>query len=291
MTFEHLSPRSRVVAGQGVSERVAYLRELPYIPIEPMDQVEKWLHEAVVTHVAWPLKPISFLLAPNGMGARSMVGRLVSAFPACPANDQRIAGRSIVVAHIPSKGSLREIGAEVCEFTGAPHHHIGGSSPDTTGWLKLLDRIGTRMLILKDMQALSCLSKSHQGPVLNLVRTATSRYGMQVALIGPPELRPIVMNDSQLADRTQLIEVMPFKASDPALTRFLEAFQHWCPLRRTSDLCDDHGLRKALVRRTGGTARNMLDVLTRLGAFAIYSAEERITYELWRDYFSRAEYA
>ena len=159
MTYDHLSPRSRVVAGQGVAERIAYLNDLPYFPVKPLDQVETWLKDAISAHVGRPLKPITFLLTPSGMGTGTMINR-----------------------------------------------------------------------------------------------------------------------------------VQPFKASDSALTSFLEAFLKWCPLRHTSDLCDDHSLRKVLVRRTNGTTRNMLDVLTRLGAFAIYSAEERITYDLWRDYFSRAEY-
>lgn len=291
MTYEHLSPRSQVVAGQGVAERVEYLIELPYFPVKPLDQVETWLRDAISTHVDRPLKPITFLLAPNGMGASWMIDRVAEAFPAYLQQDQRISCHPAVVAHIPSNGSMREIGAEVCQFVGAPKHHIGGPGPHATGWLNLLGQIGTRMLLLKDMQSLSSLPKSRQGPVLNMIRNATSRYGLQVALVGPPELHPLVMNDPQLADRAQLIEIQPFKASDPALTVFLDAFQRWCPLRRTSDLCDDQSLRKALIRRTGGTTRNMLDVLTRLGAYAIYSAEERITYRVWREYFSRAEYA
>lgn len=220
-----------------------------------------------------------------------MIDRVAEAFPAYLQKDQRISCHPAVVAHFPSNGNMREIGAEVCQFVGAPNHHIGGTGPNATGWLSLLNHIGTRMLLIKDMQSLSNLPKSRQGPVLNMIRNATSRYGLQMTPVGPPELHPLVMNDSQLADRTQLIEIQPFKASDASLTVFLEAFQRWCPLRRTSDLCDDQSLRKALVRRTGGTTRNMLDVLTRLGAYAIYSAEERITYRVWRDYFSRAGYA
>ena len=290
MTYDHLSPRSRVVAGQGVAERIAYLNDLPYFPVKPLDQVENWLKDAISAHVGRPLKPITFLLTPSGMGAGTMINRVQAAFPASPQQDQRIHCYPAVVAHVPATASINEIGAEVCDFVGAPSHCIGGTSPNSTGWLKLLDQIGTRMLILKDMHALSCLSKTDRGRLLNFIRHATSRYELQVTLVGPPDLHPLVMNDPQLADRAQLIEVQPFKASDQALTSFLEAFLMWVPLRYTSDVCDDHSLRKLLVRRTNGTTRNMLDVLTRLGAFAIYSAEERITYDLWRDYFSRAEY-
>ena len=265
MTFEHLSPRSRVVAAQGVAERIEYLRQMPYFPIKPLDQVETWLCETISASIQRPLKPITFLLAPNGMGSSSMIDRVAAAYPASLRHDQRIACHPVVVAHIPPKGSVREIGAEVCRFIGAPEHYIGGPAPTATGWLNLLNQVGTRMLFLKDMHALHCLTKSHQGPILNMIRNATSRYGLQVGLVGPPELRPLVMTDQQLADRTQLVEIQPFKASDPALTSFLEDFLLWCPLRRTSDLCDDQGLRKALVRRTSGTTRNMLDVLIRLG--------------------------
>ena len=40
MVYEHLSPCSQVVAGQGITQRLEYLRELPYLPIKPLDQVE-----------------------------------------------------------------------------------------------------------------------------------------------------------------------------------------------------------------------------------------------------------
>ncbi len=74
------------------------------------------------------------------------------------------------------------------------------------------------------------------------------------------------------------------------MTAFLEAFQRWCPLQRSSDLCDDQSLRKALVRRTGGITRNMMDVLVRLTAYAIMNGDERITWDIWREYFAQAEY-
>ena len=290
MTYEHLSSRTQVVAGQGIPERIEYLRQPPLLHIQSLEQVETWLREAIFGYVERPFKPVTFLLAPSGMGSSRMIRRVVEAFPPNNEKDQRIAHHPAVLAHIPATGRLREIGAEVCSIVGAPAHYIRGPAPGATHWLKLLNQIGTRILFLDDIQALSCLSKSHQAPVLNMIRHATSRYGLQLVLVGPPDLRPVIMNDAQLADRTQLVEIQPFMASDPALTDFLEAFLDWCPLQRTSDLCDDLSLRRTLVRRTGGTTRNLLDVLTRLAAFAIYSAEERITYNLWREYFAQAEY-
>lgn len=236
MNFDHLSPRARIVAAQGVAERLAYLRTTPILPIQPLSIIEGWLRGEITAAPQSPTKPVSVLLSPHGMGVSEMIRRVCEASPPQPSTDPRIMGAPVVCAHLPPSGSLNEIGREVCGLIGAPLHAIGGKSPNAIGWLDLLRRTGTRMLILDDMQALNVLPKTQQGPLLNLVRTAVSRYDLQVVLIGSPKLRPLLMADEQLSERTQLIEVQPFKAGDPALTAFLEAFTRWCPLQRDSDL-------------------------------------------------------
>lgn len=134
------------------------------------------------------------------------------------------------------------------------------------------------------------MSQSRRGCALSFIRTAISRFDIDILINVTPDVVPIIMQDAQLGTRAQIVEVLAFKANDTDFERFLGDFASWCPLRRESDLQHDHSLRKALIRRTGGITRNLMDVLIRLAVFAIYSAEERITYRLFRDYFSRAEY-
>ena len=289
MTFDHLSPRARLVAEQDITARVDYLRKTPVLPLKPLDDVAVWIGKEIAGKTP-PHKPITILLIPCGMGASGMVQRVIASYPPHPHSDQRILRHPAVLAHLPASGTLREIGAEICSVVGAPVHCIGGTQPNAIGWLNLLHRIGTRMLCFDDLHALNRFPKTQQGAVLNLIRTAVSRFQIRVSLICPPQMRPLIMDDPQLAGRAQLVEILPFKATDPAFDGFLDAFHQWCPLRRSSDLRDDQSLRKALIRRTNGITRNLMDVLVRLAAYAIYSAEEWITYDLWREYFSRAEY-
>ncbi|RBW44140.1 hypothetical protein DS901_06875 [Loktanella sp. D2R18] len=73
--------------------------------------------------------------------------------------------------------------------------------------------------------------------------------------------------DVQLGTRAQVVEILVFKANDTDFEGFLGDFACWCPLRRESDLPCDHSLRKALIRRTGGVTRYLIDVLIRLAVF------------------------
>lgn len=291
MSYEHLSPRGRVLAGQGLQARIAVLRQPPMLPVKPLDEVETWLRQELAAGDAVTLKPLTVLLVPGGMGTSKMIERVIGAFPACPSDDPRILCHPAVLAHLPAKGDVTEIGAEICDAIGAPDHHIGGTLHNPRmHWLRTLKLTGTRMLILDDFRSLSLLPRSKQAGILNVIRYATSRFSLQVLLIAPPEARVLVMDDPQLAGRARLIEILPFNASDPRLGRFLDAFQRWCPLRRPSDLLQDQGLRRALVHRSSGITRNMLDILLQLAAFAIHGGDERISHQLWHDYFSRREH-
>ena len=232
---------------------VAALRKPPLFPIKPLDEVQDWLRQEIAVGNEVALKPMTVLLVPFGMGASTTIRRVIRADPAHPGDNPRILSHPAVLAHLPAKGDATEIGAQICDTIGAPSHHIGGTPHNPRMfWLRTLQRIGMRMLILDDFRSLSLLAKSRQATMLNVIRYAISRYDLQVLVIAPPELRVLVMDDPQLAGRARLIEILPFKVSDPWLKRLPDAFQRWCPLRLPSDLLADQGLRYALVHRSSG---------------------------------------
>lgn len=290
MDLSYLSPHSQVIAKQSIAERINFLTTNTNLPVEPIEQVENWLKDEILGRSSGIHKPVKCVLTSNGMGTSKMAERLVNAFPPEEVPGAYIRSHPVVHVVHPADAVIREIGEEVCTQVSAPRSKIGGTSPSSDGWLNLLKQIGTRLMIIDDMHSLMRLSKSKQALILNLIRKATSRDELNIALIGPPQLHGLIRTDDQLYGRTHFVEVLPFTAKDSALETFLGCFERWSPLQRPSDFTSDLAFKKALIRRSGGTVRNIMDIMVRLSAYAIYSGQERITYDVWREYFARGEY-
>lgn len=279
----------KIMAQRPVAERLKIIRDMPLFPIEPLNIIEQWLKSEIAKEGKSP-KPLNVLTSPSGMGVSEMVKRIERAFCENTKTEDAILAHPVVSFHIPPAGGIRDIGAEVCAKLGFPKHTIGGAGAAPTGWLMQLQRCKTRMLVIDDTSALESMAPSTQANIFNTIRTAISRYDLNVLLIGTSKVSNYVRNDAQLDGRSQYIALQSFKAGDPALIDFLDAFQKWCPLQKDSDLCSDLRLRKALVHRSNGITRNIVDCLQSLTAYAIETSEEKITYGLWDEYYTRHTY-
>jgi hypothetical protein len=287
--FDHLSPQARPIAALKIPERIAWLERAHLIPIPSLQQVEETLRKSVAKKAVVSIKPLTMLAAPSGMGSSTMLEQLVNSFPPCFDSQSRVHTHPVIFGHLPAEGKMRDLYAELCEAIAAPS--FGAAAVTTTPrCLQLLKSANVGLIIIDDFGAISTMSQSRRACALSFIRTAISRFDIDILINVTPDVVPIIMQDAQLGTRAQVVEVLAFKANDTDFEGFLGDFARWCPLRREPDLQYDHSLRKALIRRTGGITRNLMDVLIRLAVFAIYSAEERITYRLFREYFSRAEY-
>ncbi|WP_120501220.1 TniB family NTP-binding protein [Roseovarius sp. EL26] len=288
--FPHLSPQASVIAARSVPERIKWLQKGRLISIKPLRQIHDTLRRSVTGFSTSPAKPLTILMAPSGMGTSTMLQHLAQGLPGHFEAENTTHCYPIVMGHLPIDGRVGDLCAELCEIVAAPTFGVASVASQAPACLKLLKSLGLRLLVVDDCAALSQLTPSRREPILNFIRLAISRFDIRVLLNITPLVAPILSKDEQLFSRAQMVEVMPFKSQDIVFERFLTEYQKWCPLRNESDLIDDMSLRRALILRSNGVTRNLIDLLFGLSAMAILSGEERITYKLYKDYLNQAEY-
>ena len=139
---------------------------------------------------------------------------------------------------------------------------------------RLLRELGTRMLMIDEINSILVGSARQQRQFLQLLRFLSN--GLQVAIVcaGVPEARVALLSDPQLRSRVADIALEPWTAG-PELQDFVSRLVQGLPLRRPSPV-DSVKLRRLLIERSGGITRSICRAIERAGATAIRNGQERI---------------
>ena len=152
--------------------------------------------------------------------------------------------------------------------------------------MRLLHELGTRVLVIDELNSLLAGTPRQQRVFLQLLRFLSNELRLAIVAVGVPEARHALLSDGQLRSRFTDIELPRWSLGED-LRDFVTRLTWSLPLREPSPV-DLPKLRRLLVERTGGITLGICKAFERAAVAAIRDGREKIDLasfedpEIWR---------
>jgi hypothetical protein len=140
--------------------------------------------------------------------------------------------------------------------------------------MRLLRKIGVKMLVIDEAHQLLAGSYREQRRALNLLKGLTNELMIPVIAVGTEDALHAIQTDTQVASRFDPLHLARWSESD-AFRNFIVTFGKQLPLRKASPFGDREMIRLLLASSAGITAR-ATRLITRAAAEAIADGTECI---------------
>ena len=283
----HLHPAVRDLARADDVTRLQAIRSKRWIAHPPALRVLAYLEESLSQPKGDRMENI-LLLAESGMG-KTMLLRKFQRDHAVPADAASgVQRHPVVLTLMPEEPAEEAFYVQLLKAVGAPvvlntrRHRL--DMRETC--FRLLREIGTRMLMIDEINSILVGSARQQRYFLQLLRFLSNELQVAIVCAGVPEARFALLSDPQLRSRVADVVLEPWTAG-PELAAFVALLVQGLPLRQASPV-DSAKLRRLLVERSGGITLSICRALERAAASAIRSGQERIDLpaledaEIWR---------
>lgn len=269
----HLTPETAELARRSNKERIGLVWQ------------ECWLGYPAamrsIERLEWLLRlekrrrmPNMVLLGLTNNGKSTIIKRFISDHPMRTSPDGEYEEASVVYFEIPGPQPARFYG---CLLRALNSHRplTRNLAPLENEALWLLDRCGTRMIIIDEIHNILTGNKDHRRAILNLVRFLGNTLQIPLVIVGTPDAAMVTQADDQTANRFEPFVLPTWTYGEDFLT-LLDSFEGVLPLRKSSDLSNPILARKILTM-SDGILGEMVTVLSRAAELAIRTGAERIT--------------
>ena len=234
--FEHLHPDYRSVALLPAGKRIEWLRTERWIGFPKALAVLDRL-QMLLDYPKRPRMPCLLIYGRSGMGKSMAIAKFLHAHP--PVFDEK-AGSTlmpVVSFQMPKEPLEEDFYEQLLKSVGITFK--GAMSKREAGRLamRMLTELGTRVLIIDEINSLLAGTARQQRLFLNLIRFITNELSLPIVCAGTPEAHRALLFDQHLADRFDALELTPWRAVDLQLAfeRYLVAAlngkriaQTWC---------------------------------------------------------------
>jgi hypothetical protein len=271
----HLHPGVRQLALADDAVRLEALRSKRWITHQPAAQVLASLTE-IFEQPAGDRMENLLLVAESGMG-KTMLLRKFQRDHARPVDTAAgVQPHPVVLLLMAEDPSEEAFFVQILKAVGAPidlsqrRHRVGLRETS----FRILREVGTRMLMIDEINSILVGSARQQRYFLQLLRFLSNELQVAIVCAGVPEARFALLSDPQLRSRVADVALEPWTAG-PELQAFVTMLVQGLPLRQPSPV-DNARLRQLLVARSGGITLPICRALERAGAAAIRNGQERI---------------
>lgn len=282
----HLPADVRPVALLEAEARIAHIRAERWIQHAAADRLLGYLQEAFDQPSRERMENV-LLLGESGMGKTMLIRKFERQNAGCFDDATGVQRRPVVVMLMPPQPTEPEFFNRVLEAIEAPSagfwSHGGQLRASAT---RLLREVGTRVLVLDEINSVLAGTARQQRLFLQLLRFLSNDLRLALIGVGVPEARHALLSDAQLHSRFSDIELPPWTPGED-LRDFVTRLVWSLPLRRPSPV-DSAKLRAKLAERSGGVTLGICKAVERAAITAIRTGQERIEAasfenpEIWR---------
>jgi hypothetical protein len=270
----HVHPAARAVLGHSEAERIAWLRTERWIGYPRAHQALTILEDLLTLPVRQRM-PNLLIIGPTNNGKTMIVEKFRRDHPAAPSADGAHEIMPVVLVQMPSEPDLKRLYAAILRAVHAPPrppHEPLVHVEDFT--LRLLQRIGLRVLVLDEVHNLLGGSSAQQRTLLNVLRCLGNTLRVPLVCVGTREAYLAIRSDEQLENRFEPFAVPRWQA-DADYASLLASFEALFPLRHASHLSQPP-LSTHILAQSEGTIGEISTLLTRAAVLAIRQGQERI---------------
>jgi len=284
--FTHLPHDVRPIAALDAEARIAHIRAERWVQHAAAERVLGYLHEALGQPPRERMENI-LLVGESGMG-KTMLVRKFERQTAVAFDDRAgVQRRPVVVMLMPHQPTEARFFDQLLMALNAPSAgYFMRGFPLQEPAVRLLRELGTRVVVVDELNSLLAGTPRQQRAFLQLLRFLSNELRLAFIGVGVPEARHALLSDGQLRSRFTDIELPPWSLGED-LRDFVTRMSWSLPLREPSPV-DSPKLRRLLVDRTGGITLGICKAFERAAIKAIHDGREKIDLasfedsEIWR---------
>jgi len=269
----HLHPTAQHVAQLPDGERVQRIRADRWIGYsrarDALDRLE--------TLFEWPMKqrmPNLLLVGPTNNGKSMIIEKFHRAHPPSSSDDEEQV--PVLAVQMPSDPSVSRFYAGLLSALGAPLRPRQQVAELEHLALRLLRRVGVRMLVIDELHNVLAGRDASRREFLNLLRFLGNELRIPLVGVGTREAYLAIRSDDQLENRFEPI-TLPLWAEGSDTLSLLASFAASFPLRSPSPIATDE-VARYLLARSEGTIGELTRLLTEAAVAAVDSGEEAINH-------------
>ncbi len=229
----HVHPAARAVLNQSEAERTAWLRTERWIGYPRAHQALTILEDLLSLPVRQRM-PNLLIIGPTNNGKTMIVEKFRRDHPSGPSADGEHEVIPVVIVQMPSEPDLKRFYTAILRAVQAPPRSpraLLAKVEDFT--LRLLQRLGVRVLILDEVHNLLGGSSAQQRALLNVLRSLGNTLRIPLVCVGTREAYLAIRSDEQLENRFEPFP-LPRWQTDADYASLLASFEATFPLRYPS---------------------------------------------------------
>lgn len=270
---EHLSAAARAALDLPASARIERIRRPRWIGYTRAKQLLDKLDD-LLTHPKTHRMPNLLIVGDTNAGETMLANRFVQLHPA----DKTLAGEAVIIPVLaiqappePDEGRFYNAIFEALSTPYNPRERVAQKQIQV---LRLLKRIGLRMLIIDEVHNVLTGSVTKQRQFLNVLKYLGNDLQIALVGLGTKEALRALQADPQLANRFEPAALPPWQL-DREFQMLLASFEQVLPLRKPSRLANEKIARK-LLALSEGSLGELSVLLTSAAIYAVRSGTERI---------------
>lgn len=275
--YPHLSEAASIKADADPKERVRTIKAGVWVTYDRAKAVLAHMEE-LFEHPPVDRMPNMLIVAESNNGKTRILRRFMEKHPSDQNPDGDAAIVPVVMVSAPPTPDIGELCANILTEVNAPYRESANPPDRMKAVKRVLGQIGTRMLIIDEIQDMLTGSASKQREFRNSIKGLGNFLKISIVAAGIEEAYAVFATDPQLSNRFYP-EPLPLWRLDADLGRLLASIERQLPLRRPSNLKGPEMLQK-LMFMSEGTIGGIYDVLKVAAAKAIANGSECISLEL-----------
>lgn len=259
------------------AERIEQVKSSRWIGYPQAQNILQKLDD-LLNHPKINRMPNLLIVGPTNNGKSELIMRFQELHPASENPKGNGIYAPVIVVQAPPVPDENRLYNNILTKVFCPHRPKDPVVVKQPQLLEVLNRIGTRMLIIDEIHSILAGSTERQRQVLNVIRHLGNELKISIVAVGTKDAFRAIQTDPQLANRFKPALLEKWTMGTDYL-RLLASFEKLLALEKPSRL-HETSMATRLLSMSEGTIGELSSLLNEAAEYAIESGAECITHSL-----------